>query len=446
MRRLLCLGVLVVMAAAVRADDWPQWLGPQRDGIWREAGIVDKFPAKGLTAKWRTPLGAGYAGPAVADGKVYVMDRILDKGTTNPKNPFGRDAVNGTDRIVCLDAATGQEVWKHSYPSKYEVSYPAGPRTTPVVSGGKVYALGTMGELFCLDAAKGTVLWSKNFPKDYDTRVPTWGWSASPLLDGNRLICIVGGKGSVAVAFDKDTGKEVWKALSADEPGYCPPMIYQLGGKRQLIIWHPEAVNGLDPETGKVYWTQPFKVRSGLSIPTPRVEGDRLFVSSFYNGSLMLQFDKDKAEPRVLWKGKSNSEQPKRTDGLHAIMTTPFLKDGMIYGVCSYGELRGLKEDSGERVWESLQLTGSTEGGSDRWNNAFLVAQGDRFFCFTEKGDVVIARLTPKGYEEISRANILKPDNRMPGRPVIWSHPAFANKCIFARNDSEIVCVPLGAE
>jgi outer membrane protein assembly factor BamB len=290
------------------------------------------------------------------------------------------------------------------------------------------------------------VLWSRDFKQDFGVRTPMWGFAGHPLLDGQKLICLVGGQGSVAAAFDKDSVKELWKALSADEPGYCPPMIYQLGGKRQLVIWHPEAVNGLDPETGKVYWTQPFKARAGLSIPTPRVEGDKLLVTSFYNGALMLQFDKDKPEPRVLWKGKSNNEQPKRTDGLHAIMCTPILKDGMIYGVCSYGELRCLKEESGERVWQSLQLTGSTEDGKDRWNNAFIVAQGDRYFCFTEKGDVVIAKLTPQGYEETSRANILKPDNRMAGRPVIWSHPAFANKCIFARNDSEIVCVPLGAE
>src|SRR5271163_1427979 len=147
MRRLLFLGALLAMASSVRADDWPQWLGPQRDGIWRETGIVDKFPEKGLSPKWRTPLGAGYSGPAVADGKLYITDRVLDKGTANPKSAFSRDAVNGTDRILCLDAATGQEIWKHAYPSKYEVSYAAGPRTTPVVSGGKVYTLGTMGEL-----------------------------------------------------------------------------------------------------------------------------------------------------------------------------------------------------------------------------------------------------------------------------------------------------------
>src|SRR5262249_7128781 len=125
--------------------------------------------------------------------------------------------------------------------------------------GGKVWTLGTMGDLLCLDAANGNVLWSKDLAKDYyQTPIPQWGFAGHPLLDGDRLICLVGGPGSVVVAFHKDTGKEIWRALSAKEPGYAPPVIYQLGGKRQLVVWSAEAVNGLDPETGKVYWTQPF--------------------------------------------------------------------------------------------------------------------------------------------------------------------------------------------
>jgi len=447
MRRFLPFLVFGLIASAVHADDWPQWLGPKRDGVWRETGILEKFPDGGPKVKWRVPIGAGYAGPAVANGKVYIQDRFLDKGATNPKSPFAKNAVNGTDRVVCLDEANGKELWKHEYPVKYEISYASGPRATPLVAGGKVYAQGAMGDLFCLDAATGKPLWSKNFPKDYQANVPMWGWAASPLLDGDKLICIVGGPGAVAVAFDKDTGKEIWKSLSAKEPGYCPPMIYELGGKRQLIIWHPEAINGLDPETGKAYWTQPFAVKAGLTIPTPRVEGDKLFVTCFYNGSLMLQFKPDKTEPTVLWKGKSNSEQPRNTEALHAIMVTPIVKDGSIYGICSYGELRCLKADNGERVWESLALTGSKKDGKDRWNNAFIVAQRDRYIFFTETGDLVIGTMTPKGYEEVSRANIVKPDNKMAmGRPVVWSHPAFADKCVFARNDSELVCVSLAAE
>src|SRR5439155_11928404 len=182
----------------------------------------------------------------------------------------------------------------------------------------------------------------------------------------------------------KKTGQELWRALSAREPGYCPPMIYEFGGKRQLIIWHPEAVSGLDPETGKVYWSQPFEVKAGLSIPTPRQAGNLLFITSFYNGSLMLRFEPGQTRPAVVWKGKRQSEHYNRTDGLHSIMPTPFLVDGYIYGVCSYGELRCLKAATGERVWESLQATGGSpeHRDQDRWRNAFLIQHEDRFFLF----------------------------------------------------------------
>jgi outer membrane protein assembly factor BamB len=439
------LTIWCLALSALRADDWPQWLGPKRDGVWHETGILTRFPKEGPKILWRTPIAGGYAGPAAAEGRVYVTDWILPDGAKGAGNPFGKERLTGKERILCLDAATGKILWKHEYPCIYVVSYPAGPRATPVIQGGKVYTLGTMGDLLCLEAATGKVLWSKNFPRDYQVPVPLWGFAGHPLLDGDKLICLVGGEGSIVVAFHKDSGKELWRALSASEPGYCPPMIYDFQGRRELIVWNPDSVNGLNPETGAVYWSQPFTVRAGLSIPTPRKSGNLLFVTSFYNGALMLRFEPNTPKPAVLWRGKNLSEQPERTDGLHSIMPTPFIKDDYIYGVCSYGELRCLKADTGERVWESLEATGSHKKSQDRWKNAFLVPEDDRVFLFTEAGDLLIARLTPKGYEAIDRAHILEPTNRMPGRLVVWSHPAFANKCMFARNDKEIVCVSLAA-
>ena len=256
------------------ADDWPQWLGPQRDGIWRETGIVDKFPAGGPTVRWRAPLGGGYAGPAVAGGRVFVTDRVLPEGANNPNDQFKQDAVAGKERVLCFNEADGKLLWTHEYECTYTISYPAGPRTTPLVAGGKVYTLGAMGRLCCLDAATGKELWSRELRKDFNIRAPVWGFAGHPLLDGQRLICLVGGDGSTAVAFDKDSGKEIWRALSAKEPGYSPPMIYEAGGKRQLILWHPEALNSLDPETGKLYWSEPFAVRVGLSLATPAPVGN----------------------------------------------------------------------------------------------------------------------------------------------------------------------------
>jgi outer membrane protein assembly factor BamB len=441
---LLVLLLALCFGQTAAGDDWPQWLGPRRDGVWRETGIMEKFPAGGPRVRWRAPLGGGYAGPAVSGGRVFVTDRKLGPGVKNSSNPFDRKAASGKERVLCLEESTGKVMWTHEYDCTYQVSYPCGPRTTPVVSAGKVYTLGAMGNLFCLDYATGKPIWSKNFVRDYGATVPLWGFSAHPLLDSDRLICLVGGPGSVVVAFEASSGKEKWKALSmqSEEIGYSPPMIYELGGKRQLIVWHPESINGLDPETGAVYWSHPFRLKANLAISTPRKSGDQLFVTSFYNGPRLLRFTAGVDEPQLVWKGNGRGETPKVTDKLHSIMSTPALRDGHIYGVCSYGELRCLRLDDGKRVWQTLQATcGGTE--PQRWANAFLVEQGERFFLFNENGDLLIARLSPSGYEEIDRAHILEPTGKAMTRPVLWSHPAFANRSMYARNDKEIVCVSL---
>lgn len=437
----LCFSAL---SGSAFADDWPQWLGPQRDAHWRETGIVKSFPVDGPPVRWRTPIGAGYTGPAVADGRVFVTDRVLSKDAKVPANPFTRGLLHGSERVLCLDQATGKILWQHEYDCPYDVSYPSGPRATPAVSGGKVWTLGTEGNLICLDAKDGKVLWAREFKKDLQAKTPIWGFAANPLLDGEKLICLVGGEGSVVVAFDKNSGKEIWRALSAKEPGYSPPMIFEAGGKRQLIIWHPEALNSLDPETGKVYWTEPFVARSGLTAPTARKAGDQLFITSFYNGPMMLKLAADKPAAEVVWRGTSTNER--NTDKLHAIMCTPWIEDGYIYGVCSYGQLRCLKADTGERVWETFKATGATGengGRNDRWANAFLIKHADRFFIANEKGDLIIAKLSPKGYAEISRAHLLEPTSNAGARPVVWSHPAFANKRAYMRNDKELICVDL---
>ena len=149
----LLLFLFLAGTGLLSADDWPQWRGPERDGVWRETGIVEKLPRK-LTYLWRTPVGMGYAGPAVAAGRVYLMDRVLGAGEANPDNPFNKKRVSGRERVLCFDAAGGKLLWKHSYASNYTISYPYGPRTTPTVSGGKVYCLGAMGDLLCLDASR----------------------------------------------------------------------------------------------------------------------------------------------------------------------------------------------------------------------------------------------------------------------------------------------------
>ena len=438
---LLCAASAAGLVPRASADDWPQWLGPQRDSVWRETGILEKFPEGGPKRLWRADVGAGYSGPAVAGGSVFFMDRIVSTDAPKPKSAFDASRIPGTERVVALDASDGHLLWKSEYDCPYTVSYAAGPRTTPIVSGGRVYAVGTMGNLLCLEAKTGTVVWQRDFQKDFGLKIPTWGVSANPLLDGNKLICVVGGEGSVAVAFDKDTGKELWRALSAKEPGYSAPIIAELGGRRQLIVWHAEAVNGLDPETGRVLWTEPWKMNYGMAIATPRKVGEQLFLSGFYNGARLLKFEAGKDAPSVVWATAKMSERD--TAHLNCTMNTPFIEDGFVYGACSYGQYRCLRLETGERLWETFA---PTSGKSERWGNCFTVKNGNRFFLFSEKGELVVARLSPKGYEEIDRATVIEPTNTDPGRPVVWCHPAFANRRLYVRNDREMVCVDLAAK
>ena len=431
--------ILLACALPLRADDWPQWLGPQRDSVWRETGIIEKFPGEGPPVRWRVKIGSGYSGPVVCKGRVYVMDRRLAQEASNPSDPFQRGSISGGERVLCLNEADGKILWQHQYDCAYTVSYPAGPRAAPLAANDKVFTLGAEGNLLCLDAESGKVLWSHDFKKEYNIKTPMWGFAGHPLLYEKKLICLAGGDGSTLVAYDSNSGRELWRALSAEEPGYSSPIICQAGGKAQLILWQPEGADSVDPETGRLYWSVPFKSRSGLTVSTPRCLENHLFFTSFYNGSLMLELDRARPAASKLWETEKGNE--KDTTHLNSILCTPFLEGGYVYGVCSYGQLRCLKMETGERVWESLKAT--TEGEPVRWANAFIVKNGGRFFLFNEKGDLIITRLSPNGYEEISRAHLLDPANKDPGRPVVWSHPAFAQRCIFARNDKEILCASL---
>jgi hypothetical protein len=253
---------------------------------------------------------------------------------------------------------------------------------------------------------------------------------------GNKLICLVGGQGSVAVAFDKDSGREIWKALSAPEVGYCPPTLIEAGCKPQLLIWHPKALNSLNPETGEVYWSEPLEPQYGMSIAAPRQAGEFLFAGGIGSVAVLWRLSRDKPGVEEVWSGKPNT-------AVYCANSTPVIEGGVIYGSdCQVGDLRAVELASGKRLWESFE---PTTGGERRASHgtAFITKNGERHFLFSETGDLIIARLSPERYEEISRAHILEPTGEALGRAVVWSHPAYANKCAFIRNDKEIVCVSL---
>ncbi len=412
-------------------------MGPNRDSTWREQGIARSIPEGGLPVAWRREVGLGYAGPAVADGRVYLVDYVKESGDVS-NNPGTRDKLTGNERTLCLDAKSGELVWERSVPRKYDLSYPTGPRCTPTVDGDRVYTLGAMGHLECLSTKDGSVLWSKSFTEDYSAKVPIWGFACHPLVHGDHLFCLVGGEGSVAVAFDKRTGKEVWRALSAREPGYCPPTMIEQGGREVLLIWHPSALNGLDPATGKVHWSVPLKPSYGMSITAPRKSGDLLYVSAIGNVAAAIELNDDGTKAKVLWEGTPRT-------GVFCSNSTPFVEEGVVYGCdVESSQLMAVKLSDGERLWKTYEATGAERGV--RHGTVFYVKQGDRFWMFNDRGDLILARLTAEKYEELGRMHVLDPTNPVFGRKVVWSHPAFAEKAIFVRNDEELVRLDASAQ
>ena len=438
LQRVTVCFLLCALQRTAFADDWPQWMGPDRASIWHEDGIVERFPEEGLPVKWRTPVGLGYSGPAVAGGKVFVMDYLPRSGRVS-NSPGGRVVLEGEERVLCFDAATGKELWKYAYDRPYRLSYPSGPRCTTTVDEDRLYALGAEGTLTCLDTETGKPLWSHELTEEYDTSSPIWGYAAHPLVDGDLLYCLAGGEGSLAVALDKRTGKEVWRSLSARSQGYCPPTMITLGGKRQLVIWHPEAIAGLDPATGKQHWSVRLEPDYDMSITAPRLAGNKLFASGIGHVGALLQLDAEKKTANILWRGTAK-------DALYPANSTPFVEDGMIYGVdCQSGMLIGARLADGARLWSTNAPT-SGEGRRQKQATAFLVKHEDRFFLFSETGDLILAKLRPEGYEELDRFHVLEPTGECFGRKVVWNHPAFAERCMFVRNDKELVCVDLSKQ
>jgi len=439
----LCLA----LASLGQADDWPQWLGPNRDADWREEGILDRFPEDGPKLRWKAKLGGGYSGPAVANGRVLVMDRLaagtdsakaklLHDGTPPRNINFVRKLLPGKERLVCLNEADGKRLWVHEWDCPYTTvaAYATGPRATPTVDGGRVYALGAEGNLFCLSTADGSVIWQRDFKQDYNLTIPEWGTAAHPLVHGNRLICIVGGEGSVCVAFDKMTGRELWRALSAAQPGYCPPIIRRIAGREQLLVWHGDALESLNPADGAVYWSVPIKPTYAMSIGQPVVEGNRVYVMGFNRVSACVEVGDDGKTASLLWKGTTRR-------GIAGVHNTAFIQDGLVYACGPNGKYACARLANGETVWSTFAPAEGSRSSS--WANVFTVRNGSRFFLANDYGELIIANLSASGYSEISRAKLIEPTHRVAGRMLVWSHPAFANRSVYLRNDREILCYSL---
>lgn len=428
---------LLSIASPTRADDWPGWMGAQRDGIYRESGVIERIPAEGLPVRWRQPISGGYAGPAVAGGKVFVFDYVQKSGEA-VNNPGQRAELVGIERLTVLDEATGDQLWQHEYDCPYSISYPCGPRCTPTVHEGLVYTLGAEGHLICWQVDSGDIVWQTNFKEDLGAETPLWGHSSHPLVEGDLLVTMVGGDGQNVVAFNRLTGKIVWKALDGPA-GYCPPSIIDAGGVRQLIVFNPEGVYALNPADGLQYWHVPLKPAYEMSIARPMREANLLYASAIRNEAVMIRLGNDEPTAEAEWRGTPQT-------AVYASNCTPIMEDGVLYGSdCNEGSLMAVDATDGSRLWSTFEATRPDETRRVNHGTCFVtrVDGTDRYLLMSEVGDLLIARLTRDRFESLGRFHALEPTGEAFGRKVVWSHPAYANRTAYIRNDEEIVAVDL---
>jgi outer membrane protein assembly factor BamB len=388
-------------AVGLLAADWPQFLGPGRNATSAETGLSASWPEKGPPLLWEREVGEGFSGPVVAGDTLVLFHRQGDR-----------------EVVEALDAATGKGRWKVSYPTAYadRLDKGNGPRATPLAADGRVYTLGAEGALHCFRLDDGKKVWGRSLKDDYELRESWFGVGTSPLLEGGLLLVNVGARGAGIVAFDKDTGKEVWKAT--DEPAsYSSPVAATIDGVRHAFFLTREGLVGLDPKDGTVRFRKPWRARYDASVnaASPVVAGDLLFLSASYQtGAVLLRVRKDGVEE--VWKGD---------DSLSCHYNTPVHHGGYLYGIDG-------RQERGARLRCVELKTGQVKWTRDRFGCASLLLADGRLIALTEDGDLVLLEATPEGYREKARANVLAGPCR--------AEPALADGRLYARGDKKLAC------
>ncbi len=387
--------LLVAFGFAAHADDWPQFRGPDRDGTSRERGFSSTWPAEGPEKLWQATVGHGWSSISVSGGRAYSMGNKDD-----------------TDSVFCFDAKSGQLIWTHSYPCVAKESN-HGPRMTPTVDDNRVYTVSREGQLFCLSSRDGEVIWSKDYRKDFNATQPTWGWSGSPLVEGNLLIAEIGGPGSAVVAFDKKTGQIAWKSGDA-LAGYASPVACDLRGERCVLVFSGSGLDARRVKDGRVEWRFPWKTNFEVNAATPIVVGEKVFLTSAYRvGGALLDLSGPK--PAVLWKTKQMA--------VH--MSGPVYWGGHLYGF-DESTLRCLNFQNGDVKWS---LEGKYKKGS------LLIADG-KMVIFGGEGQLGLAEANPKSYHELAFVQPI-------GGKDTWSPPVLANGLLYLRGNESIVCLDI---
>lgn len=412
-RRRAILALLSLSLASALAEDWPCWRGPRQDGTWNAPPLPNAWPEAGPEVVWKAPVGAGYSGIAVADGRVWTMDR--PKPTDKSQTP------DGTERVLAWDVETGELLWTHEYPAHYgDLDYGSGPRANPTVHEGRVYTLGAVGMACSLDAGTGKVLWQRDLRAEEGATIPMWGLAGSPLIIGETVVLHAGLPNGSVVALDRATGKERWRSIS-DPAGYATPLLVRAPSGPQLVVWTPENVRGIDSTKGDLFWTIPYRVTYGVSIATPISVGHRVFVSGYWEGSKGIELGPSPTDARLAY--EENRE-------LRGLMCPPLTRDGRGFLLDKQFGLTCFDLATGKKYWDD----GNQMTPKGRNPQASIVWTGTdrRVLALNSDGELILAWLEDDGYREDSRAKIIDPT---------WANPAFAGDSVYARDDHGIVRV-----
>ncbi|MEM8962513.1 MAG: PQQ-binding-like beta-propeller repeat protein [Acidobacteriota bacterium] len=394
--------VLVGLPAPSTAEttDWPQYRGPNRDGLSTETGLLTQWGAEGPAVAWRTKLGGGYSGLAVADGKIFTL--------------YSDDR---REWLGAFSATDGKALWQVDLDKEFTNQFGNGPRSTPLIADGVVYTVSSLGALTARKTTDGSEIWTRNLKRLYGAGIPTWGISASPILIDGKLILDVGGsKGRGTVAFDATTGKEAWTA-NTGIAGYSAPIEVTIAGQRQVISFAGKQVVGLNPTDGDVLWTHAWRTDYDVNAATPIFVGpDKVFIASGYNvGGALLHIEK----AGNAW----NVDEVWKTSRMQNQFSSAVLVDGTIYGFDNKF-LRAADLASGEILWSARGFG----HGSLMWADGHLIILGD-------KGDLAIAKATPEGYEEVAKAKPLSGKH--------WTVPTLHDGRLLVRNEQELVAFEL---
>ncbi|MSU68741.1 MAG: alcohol dehydrogenase [Opitutaceae bacterium] len=381
------LVLLTLFCAAAQAADWPQWRGPDRNGISVEKGWLDQWPSAGPAIAWRAQVGLGASSFVVAGGRVYTMGHA-----------------DGKDTVFCFEAATGNPVWKHSYPAELgDKFFEGGTTGTPTLDGDRLYSLSRWGDAFCFEAATGKIIWSVNVQKETGCPIPDWGFTGAPLVLEGRLILNVGEAG---LALDKTTGKVLWK--SADKSaGYSTPLPVKLDGRMLVLLGSSKSYLAVNPVDGKEAWRAAWVTEYGVNAADPIVSGGKLFVSTGYGKGAAL-FALSGGAPDEVWRARAFRTQ----------LNAAVLHEGHLYGVdgdtTSIASLKCLEFATGKEIWAH----------KDFRTGALSMADG-RLIGLSGTGTLMIAPASPTGFTPTASAKIL--DGKC------WAAPVLAHGLIYCR-------------